>query len=61
MSAATATTSRGSWSLVVNALAELGARELERRAQAAQEQAADDEPRRDDAQHDDTTTSRKDD
>lgn len=41
-----ATPQHGSWSLIVSALAELGAREIERRTQA--QQAADTTPRRDD-------------
>lgn len=41
MSAADSPAPRGSWSFIVNALADLGARELERRAKA---------------QHDDETT-----
>ena len=46
MIAAESSTPRGGWALIVNALAELGARELERRAKAQQA----DEPRRDDTQ-----------
>lgn len=49
-----ATTPRSSWALIVEALAELGAREIERRERAAQQAA--DRPRRDEAQaqHDQT-------
>jgi hypothetical protein len=49
MTAAPTPTVRSSWSLIVNALADLGAREIERRKQA--QQAADDTPRRDDTPH----------
>jgi hypothetical protein len=43
-----ATTPQSSWSLVIQALADLGAREIERRTQA--QQHADDAPRRDDTE-----------